>query len=175
LNASEVIAALDLPASCRIDQRVPKKLLVENGAPTAADKRHINEGIDELLWVAALKPTTIGVPEYRDEVREYLEIAVLRLTLRAGTKAELTHRAVPYPVFLVTDHGEHPSVTMAHKRWSQGERARPCSMGRSYRLSWTSRFLPTRGLPSWRLSPSAVSLAQRFLNHIAAGSTRCAR
>ena len=70
-----------------MDQRVPKKLLVENGAPTAADKRQINDGIEELVWLAALKPATIGVPVYRDETREYLEIAVLALTLRAGAKA----------------------------------------------------------------------------------------
>ena len=54
------------PSTClpdaRVDQRVPKKLLLEHGAPTAADKRQINDGIEELLWVAALKPTTIGVP-----------------------------------------------------------------------------------------------------------------
>jgi len=42
---------------------------VEHGAPTAADKRQINDGIEELLWVAALKPTTIGVPEYCDAIR----------------------------------------------------------------------------------------------------------
>ena len=80
MNGDALLAALDLPASSRVDQRVPKKLLLENGAPTAADKRLINDGIEELLWLAALKPTTIGVPEYRDDVREYLEIAVLRLT-----------------------------------------------------------------------------------------------
>ena len=40
------------------------------------DKRHISEGIDELIWLAALKPTTVGVPEYRDETREYLEIVI---------------------------------------------------------------------------------------------------
>ena len=44
-----------------------EELLLENGAPTAADKRHINDGIEELQWVAALKPTTIGVAEYRDD------------------------------------------------------------------------------------------------------------
>ena len=87
MNAEALLAALDLPAGSRVDQRVPKKLLLENGAPTAADKRHINEGIEEFMWLAALKPTTIGVPEYRDDVREYLEVAVLRLTLRAGAKA----------------------------------------------------------------------------------------
>ena len=75
MNINQIIEFLALPPEARVDQRVPKRLLVENGAPIAADKRQINEGIEELLWLAALKPTTIGVPEYRDDVREYLEIA----------------------------------------------------------------------------------------------------
>ena len=49
MNGSGLIAALDLPASSRVDRRVSRKLLLENGAPTAADKRYINEGIEELL------------------------------------------------------------------------------------------------------------------------------
>lgn len=125
MNVSDVIAALDLPASSRVDQRVPKKLLVENGAPTAADKRHINDGIEDLYWVAALKPTTVGVPDYRDTVREYLEVAVLSLALRPGAKSgrltELVHRAVPYPVVLISEQHSQLSFSLAHKRWSQGE------------------------------------------------------
>jgi hypothetical protein len=73
---ADLVTALDLPADARVNQRVPKKLLVDNGAPTPADKREINEGIEELLWLAVLKPTTMGVPDYRDNVREYLEIAI---------------------------------------------------------------------------------------------------
>jgi len=125
VNADAVIAALDLPPGARVDQRIPKKMLLENGAPTAADKRHINEGIEEFHWLAALKPTTIGVPEYRDEEREYLEIAVLRLTLRPGAKTgrlvELVHRAVPYPVLLLAESEGLCDLSAAHKRWSQGE------------------------------------------------------
>ena len=125
MNADRIIAALTLPPETRVDQRVPKKLLVENGAPTAADKRQINEGIEELLWLAALKPTTIGVPEYRDDVREYLEIAVLSLTLRPDAKArrlvELIHRAIPYPLLLVAEQSDNLTLSLAHKRWSQGE------------------------------------------------------
>jgi hypothetical protein len=121
----DAIAALSLPPESRVDQRVPKKLLVENGAPTAADKRQINEGIEELMWLAILKPTTIGVLEYRDAVREYLEIAVLSLTLRpvakAGRMVELIHRAIPYPVLLVSQQSEVTGLSLAHKRWSQGE------------------------------------------------------
>ena len=137
---SDILSALDLPASSRVDKRVPKKLLLENGAPTAADKRIINEGVEELLWLATLKPTTIGVPEYRDDVREYLEIAVLRLTLRAAAKATrlvaLVHRAVPYPLLLLTDQGERPGLSAAHKRWSQGEAAKTVLEGNVVVAEW---------------------------------------
>jgi hypothetical protein len=125
MTVANVIAALDLPAGARVNQRVPKKLLVEHGASTAADKRRINDGIEEVHWLAALKPTTIGVPEFRDTVREYMEIAVLSVALRSGAQAgrlaELIHRAVPYPVFLIASQGDVLALSLAHKRWSQGE------------------------------------------------------
>ncbi len=124
-SIEQVIAALELPPGSRVDQRVPKKLLVENGAPTAADKRQINEGIEELLWVAAVKPTTVGIPEYRDVTREYLEIAVLYMVMRPSAKPsrliELVHRAVPYPLLLVATQGVAITVSAAHKRWAQNE------------------------------------------------------
>lgn len=125
MNAVDLFAALDLPPGANVNQRVPKKLLVEHGAPTAADKRRISDGIEEVYWLATLKPTTVGVPVYRDSVREYLEVAVLRAALRTNAKAdrltELLHRAIPYPVFLIYTHGERLAVSLAHKRWSQGE------------------------------------------------------
>ena len=121
----DLIAALALPDSALVDRRVPKTLLIENGAPTAADKRRIREGVEEIRWLAALKPTTIGVAEYRDSNREYLEIAVLKLTLRTGAPTErltkLVHRAVPYPVLLIAWQGDASELSLAHKRWSQGE------------------------------------------------------
>ena len=80
VRADELIAALDLPKAARVDRRVPKKLLLENGAPTAADRRLIGESIESLVWVAALKPTTVGIPAFVDEIREYLEIAVISVT-----------------------------------------------------------------------------------------------
>ncbi len=125
MNAEAIISALGLPDSARVNQRVPKKLLVENGAPTAADKRRINEGIEEILWLASLKPNTIGVPDYSDDVREYLEIALLTVTLRQDAKAsrlsELIHRAIPYPLFLVLLQGDITILSLAHKRRAQNE------------------------------------------------------
>ncbi len=128
MNADDVIAALGIPPDSRVDLRVSKRLLVEHGAPTPADKRQINEGIDELLWVAALKPDTIGVAEFQDDTRKYREIAVLSLRLRPDAKAsrlvELIHRAVPYPLFLVTTQENEVSVSLAPKRLAQKEAGR---------------------------------------------------
>lgn len=132
MSRSDVVSALCLPDSARVDQRVPKKLLLENGAPTASDKRLITDAIEDIQWLAALKPNTIGVPEYRDTQREYLEVAVLAVTLRGTIKpaslsrlAELVHRAVPYPVLLLLDEKRAEesilTISLAHKRWAQNE------------------------------------------------------
>lgn len=125
MPAAPIIAALALPPGSLVDQRVPKKLLIEQGTPAAGDKRQVQDGLEELVWHAALKPTNIAVPVFTDSTREYLEVAVLVATLRPLAKrarlVELIHRAIPYPVLLVTRQGECATVSVAHKRWSQGE------------------------------------------------------
>lgn len=125
MGSVNVIDSLGLPSSARVDKRIPKKLLLEQGVSTAADRRHIQDFIEEMQWVAALKPNNIGVQEYRDEVRHYQEIAVLIALLRSGKTptrlAELIHRSIPYPVFLISEQGDAITISLAHKRWSQGE------------------------------------------------------
>jgi hypothetical protein len=120
MTGEELTDALALPAEALVDRRVPKTLLTENSAPTAADRRAIRDGIEELRWVAAVKPTTAGLPVYRDGERTYQEIAVLRLVLREGARqsrlVELVHRAIPYPVVLATDAAESVSLSVAPKR-----------------------------------------------------------
>ncbi|CAM8660706.1 Protein of unknown function DUF4391 [Comamonadaceae bacterium] len=140
LSSEQLIAALRLPADATVGQRVPKKMLTENlscrGTATSADRKLLQEQIDEITWVAALKPTNAGIPVYQDEVRSYLELAVLNVRLRHGGQfdakaakvspsvtrlAELVHRAIPYPVLLVLDDGTHIYLTLVHIRWAQKE------------------------------------------------------
>lgn len=123
MTADTILQALDLPAAARVGQRVPKKLLVEKGAPTPADKRRIKDGLGELFWQAALKPHTLGIPAYRDDSRDYPEIAVLSGHLRGPSSRliELIHRAIPYPTFLLLSADTGCTLSLAHLRWSQGE------------------------------------------------------
>lgn len=120
-----IITALDLPPGARLDMRVPKKALLEQGAPTATDKRAIQDGIEEMQWVAALKPNTVAIPAFVNEGRNYSEIAVLSATLRPEARSprltELIHRAIPYPVLLITLSGSHAALSVAPKRAAQNE------------------------------------------------------
>jgi hypothetical protein len=123
MEVEEYIRALDLPGSAFVRQRIPKTVLARNGAPTPGDRRRINEGIEELVWIATLKATTIGVKEFHDDEREYLEINIIYAKLRPNAKrerlVELIHRAIPYPVFLFLELSENVSMSLAHKRWHQ--------------------------------------------------------
>ena len=124
-NLLAIVNALGIPSGARVDSRIPKKLLIEQGAPTAANKHAIQDGIDELQWFATCKPTTIGVPSFSDDTREYLEIAVVGCVFRPGAKigrlSKLIHRAIPYPVLLITSDESDLSISAAHKRHAQNE------------------------------------------------------
>ena len=125
MTCFDLFEALALPHDTLIDRRVPKTLLIENGGFAASDRRRIREGIEELRWLAVLKPATVGIAEYRDAEREYLEIPVLKLELRSpdrsGRLVELVHRAVPYPVLLIAWRNEVAELSLAHKRRSLSE------------------------------------------------------
>ena len=106
-----------------VDQRVPKSLLSENGASTAADRRLITDGVERVQWHSALKPMTIGVAAFHDSDRDYQEIAVVSLTLRPAANVarlvEVTHRAIPYPLVLIVEHGDEIALSLVHQRASQ--------------------------------------------------------
>lgn len=95
-------------------------MLAESGAATVADRKLVQDHIEELTWYAALKPGNVSVAAYEDEQRSYLEVAEVVAQIRSnqaphtgaiaqqsarpvtiGTSikrvAELVHRAILYP------------------------------------------------------------------------------
>lgn len=122
----EIVAAFAVPPSARVDQRVAKKYFLEHGAPSSTDKRYVQEGIEEVIWLSALKPSTVGLASYKDEMREYTEIQLLSVLMRPEAKknrlTELMHRSIPYPIGLVSSVGEVVSLSFAHKRDSKAEK-----------------------------------------------------
>lgn len=159
MSLTRVVEALGLPPGARVDRRVPKTLLLEHGAPTSADKRQIQDGIEAIVWVAALKPSTAGVPVFRDDVREYVEVAVTTVSFRPQAKAtrltELIHRAIPYPVVLVSESDERVAISLAHKRWSLGQSGEVVIES----VERTGAFRPDRPSPTEAAFLASLALA----------------
>lgn len=162
----QLLTALSLPEATRVNQRVPKKLLAEQDVVTAADRRQIQDGVDEVFWLAALKPHLIGVPAFEDAHRQYLELAVLRLSLKPGTKpgrlVELLHRAVPYPVLLLTSSDAGIGLSLVHLRRSQNEADKTVLDGELMAVTVPPEPAPGNGVAGvWADFCAAFSLARQ--------------
>ena len=124
MTPDDVVDALRLPADCAVDVRVPKTQLQAHSDFSAGDRRLLQDGIDTLSWAAAIRPDAVGIPAYTapDGSRRVPELHVMSLRARTGTKLtrleELLHRAVPYPILLVSEQESGPRVSVALKRMS---------------------------------------------------------
>lgn len=177
LTSDSLIAALGLPESARVHQRVPKKMLATNGAPTAADRKLIQEHIEEIAWLAAIKPDNAGVPAFEDETRSYPELAVLSVQLRGlddapqsklARVAELLHRAIPYPLVLVLSDGARVHLSLVHIRWAQQEADKTVLDGEPLRISlpWSATTGTTgETAPAAPITAPAASFLQALPLH----------
>jgi len=115
-----------IPESCRLGKRVYKRLFHENAKLSATDKKALRDDVDTILWQYTFKPTTIPIQPYEDDQREYHEVALLQVNLkqtgRVNRLAEIVHRSIPYPLFVVFISNTTCSISLAYKRFSQAEK-----------------------------------------------------
>jgi hypothetical protein len=81
--------------------------------------------INKIVWLYCLKPETINIPAYKDEVREYPEIEVIEVILNKeyglNRIAEIIMRTIPYPMLLIFKLEDKIRFYMAHQRTSQSD------------------------------------------------------
>lgn len=119
---------LAIPDTCFLGKRVFKNLFLKNAQLGAADKKAFDQDVDSILWQYTLKPATVPITPYRDDHREYLEVAVLQANLHQVARhqriAEAVHRAIPYPLLLVLACESRVTLSVANKRFSQSEKSK---------------------------------------------------
>lgn len=117
---------LHIPECCMIDAPVAKKLFLDNGSLSKADKELLSNVVEKIICRCSFNPETISIQPYADEVRDYPEVEVLEVILTAerGLRrlAEIVMRAIPYPMLLVFRLGDQIQVWMAHQRLSLADR-----------------------------------------------------
>ena len=119
------IDRLNIPPSCSVGNTIFKKLFYDNTDLSRADTELFTDNVDKITWVYCLKPETINIKIYKDDVREYPEIEVVEVTLAQDKKvkriAEIIMRTIPYPMFLVFRLEDKAQLYVAHQRISQSD------------------------------------------------------
>lgn len=121
---------LEIPEACELNKPIFKKLFLDNGVLDATDKKCLTNDVNKVRWLYTLKPSTINIAPYQDNVREYLEVAVLQVELsspqRIGRIANFINRSIPYPLvllFTIDDEGKtNVAICLADKRINQADK-----------------------------------------------------
>ncbi len=115
-----IYESFNIPQSCEVKNTIFKKLFYENSDLTPADKDTFTDTINKITWLYCLKPETINIQPYKDEIREYVEIEFLEVELKEEKKitriAEIIMRTIPYPMVLIFRLNNKVKLYVAHQR-----------------------------------------------------------
>ncbi|MDD2235447.1 MAG: DUF4391 domain-containing protein [Desulfitobacteriaceae bacterium] len=110
----------NIPRSCEVKNTIFKKLFYENADLSTADQKLFTEAINKITWLYCLKPETINLQPYRDEIREYDELEIIEVEITAEKKinrlAEIIMRTIPYPMVLIFRLHNQVKFYVAHQR-----------------------------------------------------------
>ena len=123
-----LIDSLAIPDSCLLDKPVFKKMFLENTELDFTDRKALSEDVSRIRWLYTLKPDTINISPFQDSEREFLEIAVLTISVsnpdRVRRIASFMHRAIPYPLILIFENGAKACLSTAEKRINQADKSK---------------------------------------------------
>ena len=123
---------LKLPESTLLGTRITKKMLIDNNELSSHDKKLVTDVIQSIEWRNTLKPDTVNISMYVTDTVEYLEVAVIRVVLKAGKKhkdrltniTKLLHTLIPYPVVLLAELQDDLAISLADKRINQADKTK---------------------------------------------------
>jgi hypothetical protein len=115
----------NIPQSCEVKNTIFKKLFYENTDLSTSDKTLFTDVINKITWLYCLKPETINIQLYNDDIREYNEIEFIEVDLnedrRINRISEIIMRAIPYPMVLIFKLKDKKQLYVAHQRVSQSD------------------------------------------------------
>ena len=124
----DFLDSLGIPPKCFLNKTLFKKLFLESGMLDITDKKALKDDIDKIRWLYTLKPSTINIEPFKDQHREYDEVAILQIDLSSATRAKriasFVNKAIPYPLILIFTHGDMIALSAADKRLSQADKAK---------------------------------------------------
>lgn len=168
------LEGLSVPNNCVLNKPLFKKMFQEHANLDAKDKKALKEDVDKIRWLYTLKPSTINIAPYIDDLRDYGELAVLQVEISNTKSAErighLINRAIPYPLvvlFVFTEIKEEIQTSEHEERNLTNEKLAICladkRINKADKEKWVIEELQ---LSPWLCLNNITKCERNFLNSL---------
>lgn len=113
---------LNLPKSCFINTRIPKKAFINNPEfdLKSKEKEILQKYVNSIYLQYSLKPDVLNIPSYEDEEVRYEEIQIIKIKLNEQNKEEkicdIIQKYIPYPIIIVINFSSFIKFNISIKK-----------------------------------------------------------
>lgn len=169
---------LNVPSSCVLNKPLFKKMFQQHANLNAKDKKALKDDVDKIRWLYTLKPSTINIAPYSDDLRDYGELAFLVVELSSAKNAEqiglLINRAIPYPtvIFFVlaeskgTEETGEPDSNVREKQHAKEQLAICLADKRINKADQAKWVIEDFQLSPWLSLSNVTEIAKVFFNSL---------
>ncbi|KHT22166.1 DUF4391 domain-containing protein [Pectobacterium carotovorum] len=169
---------LNVPSSCVLNKPLFKKMFQQHAALDAKDKKALKDDVDKIRWLYTLKPSTINIAPFSDDLRDYGELAFLYVELSNTKSAErighLINRAIPYPLVIFFVHSENkgteetgePDLNVREKQHVKEQLAICLADKRINKADQTKWVIEDFQLSPWLSLSKVTEIAKVFVNSL---------
>ncbi len=176
------LEGLNVPSSCVLNKPLFKKMFQQHANLDAKDKKALKDDVDKIRWIYTLKPSTINIAPFSDDLRDYGELAFLVVELSSAKNAErlgqLINRAIPYPtvIFFVlseskiigedTEPNDEPDIEDRQKEHTNEQLAICVADKRINKADKEKWVIAALQLSPWLGLSSTTESEQEFVNSL---------
>ena len=110
---------LTIPDECKVNDIIAKDLIFSEGELKSSDKKIFTNYVKQVRWLFSLKKENIGINQYNDDTKEYLEVEIINIVLKEDKKlariADIVMRIMPYPIVLVFEFNGKIQLFLSHQ------------------------------------------------------------
>jgi len=119
---------LKLPERTILDKRLTKAFFLKNFDLSASEKKLLNNNIQQMSWLASIKPTTANIPSVINDAYKYEEIQVMVCTIPDNTVnaiaeqcIQLFQKYIPYQMLVIVEDSNEFKINVCDKRINKSD------------------------------------------------------
>lgn len=119
---------LHIPERSILDKRLTKAFFLKNFSLSATEKKLLNNNIQNMTWLASIKPSTANIPVVINENYKYEEIQIMLCTVEDNTLKALAEKCmilfqkyIPYQMLVIVEDANEFKINVCDKRINKNE------------------------------------------------------